>query len=602
VLDNCEQVVGACAALVEPLLRGCPNVRVLATSRETLGVSGEAFWQVPALSLPDLMSASGPVLRQAAERSEAVRLFVDRAALRQPAFTLSADNARAIAHVCRSLDGIPLAIELAAARLSVLSVDEVAARLDHRFRELVDPQGSTPRHRTLRGVVDWSYQLLARAEARLFERLSAFAGGCTLAAAEAVCAGGEVGERDVLDLMGRLVEKSFVVADMRRGETRYRLLETLRQYGEERLERDGEAVHIRDRHAAYFCALAEQAEPKLKGPEQLTWYERLEAEHDNIRAALGWALANDAERALRIAGSLWRFWDVRTYKEEGRRWLEAALAGEERASVPVRIKALNGAGNMAQATGDYARSTELHERSLALAREIGDTASAARSLTNLGDQAMNLDQHERARALQEESLRLAESMNDAWGIGASSIELGQIAYDLGALDEAERHYSRGSAAMRSVGDRHRSAHALIHLGKVARERGDLDTAARMLGEALRTVREFADAWMTSIAVGQLACIATARGDPRTGARLLAAGDAARSTLALRQAPYWGRDLERWTTVARAALDDAAFAASWEAGAALTLDEAVVEALGVAGTTPSGATAGAGARGQGDGRD
>lgn len=589
VLDNCEHLAQECAAIVGPLLRGCPEAGVLATSREALGVPGEAFWQVPALSVPDLVTASGPVLRSMAERSEAVRLFVDRASLRQPGFALTPENARPIAHVCRSLDGMPLAIELAAARLNVLSVGEVAARLDDRFSELRTSSADTvPRHRTLRGVVDWSYQLLARAEARLFERLSAFSGGWTLEAAQTVCAGGEVDPADVLDLLSRLVDKSFVIADPRRGVTRYRSLETLRRYGRERLERSGEAEAVSARHATYLCALAEDAEPKLKGPEQLAWYERLEAEHDNLRAALRWSLEHDPETALRLAGALWRFWDVRTYKEEGRRWLEAALAGSDGASPAVLVKALNGAGNMAQATGDYRRSLELHERSLALARELGDVPSVARSLSNLGDQAMNLGEHARARVLHGEALVIFEQLGDAWGVGISCNELGQIAYDLGDLETAGAYFARGLVMLRRSGDRHRTAHSLLHVGKVAREQGELEAAARSLAEALRTIAEFADTWMTTIAVGQIAAIATARGDAQEAVQLFAAAAATRRNLAMVQAPYWGRDLERWAAVAQSALGDRPFARAWSAGEAMPLDDAVARALRVADAQTGGA--------------
>jgi non-specific serine/threonine protein kinase len=566
VLDNCEHLADACAKVVEPLLRACADVRVLATSRERLAIAGERSWLLPPL-----------------ESSEAVRLFLDRATLRARHFALTPENAPTISHICERLDGLPLAIELAAARLNVLSVDQIATRLDDRFAELrTTSAGTSPRHRTLRGVVDWSYRLLARAEARLFERLSVFSGGCTLDAVQAVCAGAEVEPADVLELVARLVDKSFVIADIHRPEARYRTLETLQRYGRERLEASRGAEAVRARHAAYFSDLAEQAEPKLKEAEQLAWYERLEAEHDNMRAALRWSLSSDPERALRIAGALWRFWDVRMYKEEGRRWLEAALEHEDGITPAVRLKALNGAGNMAQSTGDYVRATRLHERSLALARGLGDLPSVARSLSNLGDQALNLGEHERARALHSDALALFERLDDPWGIAVSEIELGQVAYDLGDLDAAARHYTRGLAMMRTAGDGHRTAHALLHVGKVSRERGDLDAAAAALAAALRTTVEYADAWMTTIGVGQIACLATARGDASEAAVLFGAASAAQRAFGISQAAHWSRDLERWSAAARAALDPAAFETAWSAGEDTSLEDAVARAVAVVG--------------------
>lgn len=587
VLDNCEHLARACADLVAALLAASPGLRVLATSRETLGTSGEVFWTVPTLSVPPTAERSAGALLEAARDSEAVRLFAERASQRAPRFAVTSENVRAVAQICRRLDGLPLALELAAARMNVLSVGEIAARLDDRFRELrTDAPATVPRHRTLRGAIDWSHQLLGRAEARLFERLAVFAGGCTLDAATAVCGGDEIDAAEVLELLARLVDRSFVIADTRSTPTRYRMLETLQQYARERFDRSSGAEAVRGRHAAYFAGLAEAAESQLSGSDQLAWYARLDSDHDNLRAALRWSLERDGTTALRLAGALWRFWDVRMFKDEGRRWLEAALASEHEAPAPVLIKALNGAGNMAQSTGDYERSVELHERSLAIAREVGDPRSVARSLSNLGDQALNMRRHADARRLHEEALRSFEALADTWGIAISHIELGQVAYDLDDLDSAASRYDRGLALIRESEDQHRVAHALLHIGKVARARADLDAAVRLIGEALRTFVAFADAWMTTIAVGQLASVAVARGRAVEGARLYGAVVTAQRALAMCQAPHWTRDIERGMAAARSALGDGPFAAAWAAGEAMTLDDAVASALRITDETMS----------------
>jgi non-specific serine/threonine protein kinase len=286
ILDNCEHLVAAAAGLADVLLRSCPRLRVLATSREPLGSAGETIWRVPSLTLPPLSAADAPLL-EPLTRYEAVRLFVERARAAVPAFAPSAENAPALVEICRRLDGIPLAIELAAARVRVFSAAQIAARLDDRFRLLTaGPRTALPRQQTLRATVDWSYDLLAEPERALLRRLSVFAGGWTFEAAEAVAAGDGIQTHAVLDLMAQLVDKSLVIAEEQRGAVRYRLLETIRAYARDRLLEAGEAERTRDRHLAYFLGLAEEAEPRLRGAEERVTLDRLEAEHANLQAAL----------------------------------------------------------------------------------------------------------------------------------------------------------------------------------------------------------------------------------------------------------------------------------------------------------------------------
>jgi predicted ATPase/DNA-binding SARP family transcriptional activator len=337
VVDNCEHLVEAAARLADMLLDSCARLRVLATSREALGIVGEMYWPVQSLSLPDPMQQ--PTVEEL-ERYESVRLFMERARFRNPALILSPQNAQAVVEICIRLDGIPLAIELAAARVG-LPVEQIAARLDDSLRLLTaGSRTATPRQQTLRGTMDWSYELLSEREQLLFARLSVFAGGWTLGAVELVGVGDGIEEKDVLDLLLRLVDKSLVVAEA--AEVRYRMLEPVRQYALDKLEESDEAEEARRRHAEFFLGIAEETETEMKGPEQVPWLDRLEAEHDNLRGALSWALERGGpDLGLHLAVAFWWFWEARGYFGEGRRWLEQALAKGSRASSS-RARALDG--------------------------------------------------------------------------------------------------------------------------------------------------------------------------------------------------------------------------------------------------------------------
>jgi predicted ATPase/DNA-binding SARP family transcriptional activator len=325
VLDNCEHLVTRCAELAAEILSNCPKVQIMATSREALRIDGETVWQVPTLSLPPLRLPPGDALTV----YEAIRLFVERAVAVNGKFSLNAENAPAVAEICRRLDGIPLAIELAAARIKVLAPERIAARLDNRFDLLtVGSRVALPRHQTLRLTFDWSHELLTEAERVLFRRLSVFVGGFNLEAAEEVCADEKIEAPRVLELVSHLVDKSLITAEPQQGERRFRLLETGREYAREKLGESGEAGRLRKRHFNFFLRLAEEAEPKLTSAERLSWLERLESEHDNLRAALEWSQdqAGRREAMLRLAGSLYWFWHFGGHVAEGRRGLERVLA------------------------------------------------------------------------------------------------------------------------------------------------------------------------------------------------------------------------------------------------------------------------------------
>jgi predicted ATPase/DNA-binding SARP family transcriptional activator len=410
ILDNCEHLVDAAARLVDTLLDSCPRLRVLATSREPLSLGGEVLRRVPPpLSLPDNGGerTNWDAATDGVMRYEAVRLFVDRARLRLPDFGLSQDNAGAVARVCRRLEGIPLAIELATARMGTLAVEQVAQRLEVSLDVLKGAsRTATPRHQTLRATLDWSHDLLSEAEQALFRRLSVFAGGWTLEAAEAVCPSDGIERGEVLDLLGGLVEKSLVVAEAGAadGAVRYRMLVPIRQYALSKLAENGEADEMQGRRAALFLKLAEAAEQELTGHRQRLWVERLKEEHDNLREALSWALEREeADVGLRLCGALWRFWHTRGYLSEGTRWLERALS-VGRGPMPARMKALEGMGWLAQRRGDTRGAEAAYEEMLALSRELDDKGNAATALNSLGTLAVAKGENERARALLEENL------------------------------------------------------------------------------------------------------------------------------------------------------------------------------------------------------
>jgi predicted ATPase/DNA-binding SARP family transcriptional activator len=419
IIDNCEHLIEAAARLMDALLDSCQRLRVLATSREHLGVSGEVTQLMYSLSLPDTDGGhNGGSNAESLMRYEAVRLFVDRARLRLPEFGLTQENAGAVARVCRKLDGIPLAIELATARMGTLAVEQVAQRLEDSLALLTGgSRTAAPRQQTLRATLDWSYELLCEVEQALFRRLSVFAGGWTLEAAETVCSGeggggGVIEQKDVLDLLGGLVDKSLVVGGASTGSAmRYRMLEPIRQYAPEKLEESGEADLVRDRHAAYFLALAQEVE--LDGPEQRLWVERLEGEHDNMREALSWVLERgEADLGLRFGEALWRFWHLRGDLSEGIGWMEEGLAGSDSAASPVRVKALEGMGWLTQLQGDTERAEPTYEEMLELSRELGDKGNVATALNSLGTLALTRGDSERAKALLEENLEVLRELEE----------------------------------------------------------------------------------------------------------------------------------------------------------------------------------------------
>jgi predicted ATPase/DNA-binding XRE family transcriptional regulator len=523
VLDNLEHLLPA-APLVAELLAAGPRLAVLTTSRARLRLRGERELPVPPLALPAAEKADIP-LRGVAGVA-AVQLFVERAGEVQPGFTLTDENADAIIDICRRLDGLPLAIELAAARIKVLPPPELRHRLRQRLPLLSAGARDLPlRQQTMRGAIAWSHDLLTEEEQALFRRLAVFAGGCTLAAAEWVFALGSsasdqdpVAESDVVDLVASLIDQSLLRTTVTAtGESRYAMLETVRDYGLERLGESAESEAVRRAHASYFLALAEEAEPELTGPAQGSWLEQLAIEHDNLRTALAWALDGaDTRTAMRLVGALWRFWWLRGYLSEGRAYAEAA-AIQDGGTATERAKALYAAGSLAQEQGDYGPAAPLLEAGMAAAREAGDHAIAALCLNELGFIARDQGDYRRAVALHEEALALHRAAGDRRGEAVSLGNLGEIAIDRGDYERGEELMAEVASVFRELGDQQALATALSNRCDAATRRGDHERARPFCEEALTVYRALEDRQRAAIVLMSLTRVARGTGDWRRAA-------------------------------------------------------------------------------------
>jgi predicted ATPase/DNA-binding SARP family transcriptional activator/DNA-binding CsgD family transcriptional regulator len=527
ILDNCEHLIDAVARFVDTLLNSCSHLRILATSRENLNVEGELKWLVPSLSVPSLLQL--PRVEELAGY-DSVRLFVERARHRNTAFSVTPENAHTVARICERLDGIPLAIELAAARIG-LSVEQIAQRLDNSMRLLTSgSRTASPRQRTLRGTLDWSHELLSEDERILFRRLSTCAGGWTLEAAEGVGGSGGIEEEAVLDLLSNLVDKSLVVTEARPTDVvRYRMLEPVRQYAQERLEASEEAEAIQRRHAEFFLALAEEAEPEVEGSQQAAWLDRLEAEHDNLRTALSWSLerGEEAELGLRVGEALGQFWYLRGYFGEGRRWLEEALAKASPTSTATRANALRRLSFLAFMQGDLDRAQEASEEGLKLegVEQFWDIAGrrsiAAGLLHMLGLVMSAWGDPERAIQLYEESLVLSRKVGDERGIADNLLLLGMEMRSRGDLGKARELLEEGMGVGRGVGDPELLAAFLTQLCDTFVLQGDLERATVMGERAVAVCREHKHRFMLSEVLCNLGWAALLRGDPERATTLYA---------------------------------------------------------------------------------
>ncbi|MDQ5824749.1 MAG: tetratricopeptide repeat protein [Chloroflexota bacterium] len=523
ILDNCEHLVQACASLVHTVLRATTNLRILATSRQALDVTGELTWRIPGLSLPE--PGELPPLDRLAQY-EAVQLFVERARFKFPDFNLTRANASSVVQLCRQLDGLPLAIEMAAARVNVLSVEQIARRLGESLRLLTDGSATAiSRHRTLEAAIDWSYRLLPQVEQRLLRALSVFPGSFNLEAVHAICVemAGTGSEYETLDLLSNLIDKSLVSVTLEdeKGEARYRLFDTIRQYAASKAFAHDESTTLCHKHLEWYLSLAERAESHLQGPEQKVWLDCLQTEHDNLRKALGWS--KDAsvpeEAGLRLVLALWRFWYVRGYLTEGRQWSEALLARGAGAPPMLRAEVSAKAGLLANDQGDYGEASRLLNESLSIFRESADTQGISNCLNYLGIVARNLGDYTQATKLCEESLALQEELGTRGGMAICLNNLGYLAMEQGNYQAARSYVERSLSILQQLGDRTRIAIAFNNLGRIACALGDYTSARTLISRGLNIRRELADVKGTPISVANLGLVMLHQADYDQARRL-----------------------------------------------------------------------------------
>ena len=618
VVDNCEHLISACARLAEELLRACPKLRILATSREALGLTGEMIYHLSPLVVP--VAEAQPPLKEL-EQVEAVQLFVERAGAVQSGFSLTEENAPAVVQICQRLDGIPLALELGAARVSALPVEEIAKRLDDRFGLLTAGRKTRlPHHQTLRALIDWGYDQLSGDERKLFCRLSVFAGGWNLQAADTVCRWQGIDKGGFIDLHSRLVAKSLVEMESESAkqakEVRYRMLATVQEYARDRLrEEEGEA-EVQRRHRDYFSALAQEAARQLTGPAQAAWVSRLEAEHENLRATLDGYLGSSANArlALEMAGALGRYWFVRGRWSEGRTllseilarpdagertsarataldwtaWLaywqgdfERALAlGQESLSIWQDVgdalgtaQALNNLGAVTQELGDYAKSRQYHEKSLAFRRQMGDRRAIAVSLHNLGELYLRQGNYAQARAAYEESLPLFREVGHIMGAADSLSSLGVVAEHQGELDQARTYHEEALKNRRDRKDPMGTAESLYSLGELAARQGESGQARRYYAQSLAIRQKLGDRRNVADSLEALGILAANCKDSAQAARLLGAASSLREQINAPPPPAKQEKLDRVLSSTRSALGERAFAREWDEGRAMSLEEA-----------------------------
>jgi predicted ATPase/class 3 adenylate cyclase len=617
LLDNFEQVLSA-VPLAEELLSAAPHLKMLATSRIPLGIYGEHEYAVPPLSVPDPKRL--PDLG-ALSQYEAVRLFIERAEAAKAGFEITSENAPAIAEICARLDGLPLAIELAAARIKLLPPKVLLTRLANRLKLLTGGAKSLPtRQRTLRGAIEWSHDLLDEGERTLFARLAVFSGGRTLEAIEAICdAEGDL-PVDALDGVSSLLDKSLLLREeTSEEESRFVMLETIHEYAREKLHESGEAEVVSRLHAEYFLAFAEEAEPELEGPDQVSWMERLEADHDNFRAVLSWLLeVGEAGLALRTGGALWRFWKIRGHLSEGRRWLSAGLAAGETAPAGVRARAMLVLGDLDVMQGDYPQGEENLEASLALCREAGDRRGEAQALNILGwiaserndleraeklleesialsrkagtpveiHNALNAlatlatrrNDYVRASVLQEEGLGMTRAAGDVRGIAVHTNNLGLRALAQNEFERAEALLREARELSWKLGDWLGVCVADLNLGNLALARNDFDLAEEQGLKVILDLREKAEVYGIDGALDVLGSVAASRGEIRRAARIWGGVEGYRDARGIPWPPDEREIIEPHLEAARTRLDRAAWEEEWERGRSMTLDQTVGYAL------------------------
>lgn len=595
-LDSLEHVAAVAPELVR-LLKVCPRMRILATSRSPLGVESEHVLPVPPLPIPDL--TRDPTLQELGT-NEAVKLLVQRAQVIAPDFALTEANAPYVARICALLDGLPLALELAAVRLQVLSPAALLERLSSPLDVLTRDDPNLPkRHQALRETIAWSEDLLSPVSRALLRQLSVFAGGCGAAAAEAICSDPErrISPCKVLDCLAELLDHGFLRREIVAGEPRFVMPEMICEYALERLAASGEDEAAHRRHATYFLNLVEEAAPAMLGPDQEVWVARLETEHHNLRAALRWSLAHEPDVALRLAAGLWRFWYIRGYLKEGQCWLERALATGAARKTVTRVRALNGLGVLIWAAGDLERALELQNASQSLAQELADRWGVAAAE---GDRAiielMRGGDAERARAATEDVLSQFRALGDRYSEANALTALGNFALAQGNLAESARRFGEALAIARESGDSRGEVLCLCNLARTARLSGELDQAAALYREGLSLAHRlgaqedilYSLAGLGGLAVarGRLAAarghLTVARERFERAARLLGVADALANAIGAPLQPAEQSEFDSDVAALRDELPEPAFTRAWVSGHSLSLDAAVAEGLAVAG--------------------
>jgi non-specific serine/threonine protein kinase len=577
VLDNAEHLLDACVQFADQASRRSTRLTILVTSRERLGMAGELTYRVPSLTVPAPTESAAP---QTVQAYESVRLFVERARLLRPDFTITDGNAAAVASICYRLDGIPLAIELAAPRLRSMSIEELNRRLDLRFALLTEgSRADLPRHRTLRSMIDWSYDLLSEAEQAMLRRVAVSAGGWTLSRAEDICSGDGIESTTVLELLTSLVDKSLVLSDERDGATRYRMLETVRQYALDRLRKNGEQAQWQARHLASFLALAEE-HYDARGAKWRGWIDELADEYDNMRAALGWCVAAKLPEGLRLATALKRFWAIRARNTtEGREW-HARLLESVPKDIAVRDRAwaLNGAGMLAQSQGDCAAAEPLFRQSLAISREINERRLEAHGLTGLAMLAMDRAQYAEAEPLLVECVALARSAGDRPLVAIGLSNLAIVAHARGDTARAFQAFEEALTIGRDIGNERLVSQILVYKGRAACKEGMVPLADESLVESLTIAKELGAALETAKVLETFAELALAKHAPERAARICGAAEHVREEIAAPISFDEQADYQRTVAAARTVLGDDAFDEARREGREMTLEEAVKYAL------------------------
>jgi len=621
ILDNCEHLVEESAKLSKHLLQACSQLRIIASSREALGIAGEIVYRVPSLSLPD----PAQVTHKALMESESARLFVERATAAQSKFSLTDQNVSSVAKICHRLDGIPLALELAAARVAVFSPEEIAARLGDRFKLLTGgSRTALPRQQTLRALIDWSYDLLSEEEQTLLRQLSVFAGGWTFEAAEAICS-----DLDVLNLLTQLINKSLVMVDEQENSTRYHLLETIRQYARDKLLEARESEQVRNRHLDFFLKFAEEAETYMNGPQEMEWRTLLDTEYDNLRTALEWGMENDVDKVLRLGGALHLFWERHGYEVEGRRLMNEGLArlktlppveGEAaRKRTLYQAKALNAVGFLSFGQGDNLSSLKAFEDSVSLLRQIGEKRMLAHALAYIGMAKAFLGDRAAAYAAAEEAVALAREAGDKVILGVALTNIaGVIAMTQRDLKMLRTYGEEGIQLLRETGSRWQTAMTVFgfglftatqgnyaearsqfeaciplftelrdrhRLGMVRSELAHLERRQGNFAQAKSLYRETIQEWQKighrAAIAHELECfafIAKAQEEEERAARLFGAAEILRENINIQMMPTERPEYDREVNDLRANMDLSAFNKAWAEGRALTMEDAIAFAV------------------------